>query len=61
MRQKIHEEIEDEKFCILVDETQDEFKKEQMAIILRYVDCDEFFHERFFEVLNVKETMRTRI
>ncbi|KDO46461.1 hypothetical protein CISIN_1g038348mg, partial [Citrus sinensis] len=55
VRQKIREEIEDVKFCILVDEAQDESKKEQMAIILRYVDCDRFVHERFFEVLNVKE------
>ncbi|KAH9686031.1 DUF4371 domain-containing protein [Citrus sinensis] len=30
--------------------------KVQMTIILRYVDCDGFVHERFFEVVNVKET-----
>ena len=27
-----------------------------MAIILRYVDCDGFVSEQFFEVVNVKET-----
>ena len=56
MRQKIREEIRDPKFCILVDEAQDEYKKEQMTIILRYVDCDGFVGEQFFEVVNVKET-----
>ncbi|XP_042437244.1 zinc finger MYM-type protein 1-like [Zingiber officinale] len=35
----IREEVGDAKFCILVDETLDESNKEQMAIILRYVDC----------------------
>ena len=27
-----------------------------MAIILRYVDCDGFVHERCFDIVNVKET-----
>ena len=38
MHQKIHHDIEDSKFCIIVDEAHDESKKEQMAIVLRYVD-----------------------
>ena len=54
--QKIREEIGDAKFCILVNKAQDESKKEQMAIIMRFLDCDGFDRERFFEVVNVKET-----
>jgi len=27
-----------------------------MAIILRYVDCEGYIRERFFEVVNVMET-----
>ena len=27
-----------------------------MAIILRYIDCDEFIRECFFEVVNVDDT-----
>ena len=27
-----------------------------MAIIMRFADCDGFVRERFFEVVNVKET-----
>ncbi|KAL1150355.1 hypothetical protein V6Z11_A10G253100 [Gossypium hirsutum] len=38
VRNVIHEEIGDRKFSIIVDEARDESKKEQMAIILRFVD-----------------------
>ena len=55
MQQKIQEEIGDAKFCILVDEALDEFHKEQMTIIFRYVDCDRFIRERFFEVVNIDD------
>ena len=48
--------MSDAKFCIIVDEALDESHKEQMAIILRYVDCDGFIRERFFEIVNVDET-----
>ncbi|XP_024038321.1 zinc finger MYM-type protein 1 [Citrus clementina] len=56
VRHKIREEVCDAKFCIIVDEAVDESHKEQMAIILRYVDCDGFIQERFFEIVNVDET-----
>ena len=38
VRNAIREEIGDAKFCILVDEARVESKREQMAIILRFVD-----------------------
>ncbi|TYH00258.1 hypothetical protein ES288_A10G260000v1 [Gossypium darwinii] len=38
VRNVIREEIGDRKFSIIVDEARDESKKEQMAIILRFVD-----------------------
>ncbi|XP_073295896.1 uncharacterized protein [Primulina huaijiensis] len=56
VRDKIREEIGESKFCILVDEAIDESNKEQMAIILRYVDRDWFIRERFFEVVHVENT-----
>ncbi|XP_073119827.1 uncharacterized protein [Henckelia pumila] len=56
LRDKIHEEIGDAKFCILVDEALDESNREQMAVILRYVDRNGFIRERFFEVVNVENT-----
>lgn len=56
VRSKIRDEVGDAKFCILVDEAVDESHKSQMAIVLRYVDCDGFVRERFFEVVSVDDT-----
>ncbi|XP_024196338.1 zinc finger MYM-type protein 1-like [Rosa chinensis] len=56
VRTKIREEVGDAKFCILVDEAVDVSNREQMAIILRFVDCDGFIRERFFKVLSVANT-----
>jgi hypothetical protein len=56
VRNAIREEIGDSKFCIIVDEARDESKKEQMAIVLRFVDKDGFIQERFFDVVHVKDT-----
>ncbi|XP_024156063.2 uncharacterized protein LOC112164050 [Rosa chinensis] len=56
VRIKNREEVGDAKFCILVDEAVDVSNREQMAIILRFVDCDGFIRERFFKVLSVADT-----
>ena len=57
VRKRIRDEIgEDGKFCILVDEALDDSKKEQMAIILRFVGCDRKIRERFFYILSVHDT-----
>ncbi|XP_050248602.1 uncharacterized protein LOC126695841 [Quercus robur] len=56
VRNAIREEIGDAKFCILVDEARDESKREQMAIILRFVDKEGFIKERFFYVVYVRDT-----
>ena len=34
----IIEEIDGDVFCLLVDESADVFRKEQMTVVLRYVD-----------------------
>ena len=57
VRNAICEEIGDAKFCILVDEAQDESKREQMAIILRFFDKNGFIKERFFHVVHVRDTI----
>ncbi|KAL5829664.1 hypothetical protein ACOSQ3_019132 [Xanthoceras sorbifolium] len=57
VRAKIREEVGDTKFCILVDEAIDESNKEQIAIILRYVDLKGFVRERFFfQIMSVNDT-----
>ncbi|XP_057444729.1 uncharacterized protein LOC130736973 [Lotus japonicus] len=42
-------------------EARDESKREQMAIILRFVDKDGFVRERFFHVVHVKDTMSSTL
>lgn len=56
VREKIREEIGDSKYFIFVDEAKDESKKEQMALVLRFVDNDGFIREQFFDILHVKYT-----
>ena len=38
----IRKEIGDAKFCLIVDEACDESMNEQMAIVIRFVDKDDF-------------------
>ncbi|GAV58545.1 DUF4371 domain-containing protein [Cephalotus follicularis] len=52
----IREEISDAKFCILVDESRDESKREQMAIVFRYVDKVGIVQECFFDLVHVPDT-----
>ncbi|XP_057479163.1 uncharacterized protein LOC130766510 [Actinidia eriantha] len=56
VRTKIREEIEDAKFCILIDEAKDASNREQMAIVLRFVDVHDFLRERFFEIVHITDT-----
>ena len=56
VRKMICDEIGGENFCILVDESQDESKTEQMALVLRYVKQDGSLKERFFDIVGVKNT-----
>jgi hypothetical protein len=56
MRKTICEEVRDTKFCILVDEANDVSNKEQMAIVLRFVDIQGFLQERFFGIMHVSDT-----
>ena len=56
MKKAIREEIGDAKFCIMVDEARDEFMKEQIAMVFRYVDAEGFVKERFFELIHVVDT-----
>ncbi|XP_076907655.1 uncharacterized protein LOC143564184 [Bidens hawaiensis] len=53
---RIFEELNDDVFSILVDESRDISKKEQMAMVLRYVDKLGFVKERFIGLVHVMET-----
>ena len=52
---KNHEEVGNAKFCILVNEAV-ESHKEQMAIILNFVDCGGVVRKCFFEIIHVEKT-----
>lgn len=56
VRSKIRDDVGDSKFCIIVDEARDESKREQMALVLRFVDKEGFVQERFFGVSHVPDT-----
>ncbi|KAI3495367.1 hypothetical protein L1887_37696 [Cichorium endivia] len=52
----IRNEIGDSYFCVMVDEARDESKKEQMTIVLRFVDKDGVIRERFLDLVHVSDT-----
>ena len=54
MRNKIRHDVGNSKFCIIIDKARDESKREQMAIVLRYVDNAGFIWECFFDLVHVK-------
>ena len=47
MRDKVRYDLGNSKFCIIIDEARDESKREQMTIVLRYVDNGGFIRELF--------------
>ncbi|KAJ0752191.1 putative transcription factor and/or regulators TTF-type(Zn) family [Helianthus annuus] len=53
---QIFEELADDVFSISVDESRDISKKEQMAVLLRYVDKYGVIKERFIGLVHVMET-----
>jgi hypothetical protein len=53
---EIRKEIGDAKFCLLVDESRDESKREQMAVVVRFVDKNGFTRERFLDIVHVLDT-----
>jgi hypothetical protein len=57
VQHKVREEIGSSKFCIMVDEARDESKKEQMAIVLRFVNKEGHIKERFLDLIHVSDTL----
>ncbi|XP_049372493.1 uncharacterized protein LOC125837404 [Solanum verrucosum] len=52
----IIEDINSDYFALLVDESRDLSRKEQMTICLRYVDKRGFVMETFIELIHIKDT-----
>ncbi|XP_076932931.1 uncharacterized protein LOC143598651 [Bidens hawaiensis] len=53
---QIFEDLGEDYFSLLVDESSDVSKKEQMAVVIRYVNKDGVVKERFIGLVHVKET-----
>jgi hypothetical protein len=49
-------DIADDVFCVLIDESGDVAGKEQMAVVLRYVNNEGLLKERFLGIVSVKGT-----
>ena len=56
IRSVIREEIGRLKFYIIVNEVREESKKEQMTIVLRFVDKAGFMRKYFFDLVYVSDT-----
>lgn len=56
VREHIVKQISDRFFCLLIDEARDESTKEQMSLILRFVDSSGVIQERFLDMIHVADT-----
>ena len=56
VQRHIREEMGTGKFCIMVDEARDESKKEQMALVVRFVNNEGYIKERFLDIIHVSDT-----
>ncbi|XP_074576695.1 uncharacterized protein LOC141833211 [Curcuma longa] len=65
IQKHIRDEVGDSKFCVILDETCDVAKREQMALVLRFVDVNGELQERFFDLIHVAdakaETLKTHL
>lgn len=52
----IKQEMGNSKFSIMVDESRDESKKEQMAVVLPFVNVEGVILERFLDLIHVSDT-----
>lgn len=56
MQDEIPKEIDNTKFCLIVDEVHDESKREQMALGLKFVDKNEYVKDIFLDMIQVQDT-----
>jgi len=52
----IRHDIGDAKFCLIIDETRYESRRRQIALVIRFVDKNEFIQKKFFDILHVKDS-----
>jgi hypothetical protein len=61
VQKAICNEIGDAKFCIVVDKSRVQSRKEQMTLVVRFVDRDGFIRECFLDLIHVHDTYSTTL
>jgi len=56
VQSSIRHEIGDARFYLIVDEARDESRREQISLVIRFVDRSRFIRERFLDIVHVKDT-----
>jgi len=56
VQSSIRHEIGDARFCLIIDEARDESRREQITLVIRFVDRSGFIREWFFDIVHVKDT-----
>jgi hypothetical protein len=56
VRDNIVKQIGDRYFCLLIDEARDESTKEQMSLVVRFIDYSGAIQERFLDIIHVADT-----
>ena len=56
VQSSIRHEIGDARFYLIVDEARDESRREQMTLVIRFVDKSGFIREWFLDIVHVKDT-----
>jgi hypothetical protein len=56
VQSSIRHEIGDARFFLIVDEARDESGREQMALVIKFIDRSGFIREQFLDIVHVKNT-----
>jgi hypothetical protein len=57
----IHNEIGNAKSCLIIDKVRDESMNEHIAIVLRFIDKNDFVQGHFFEFVYVFDTVASTL
>ena len=56
VQSSIRHEIDDARFCLIVNEARDESIREQMTLVIRFVDRNNLHDNFFLEMMHIKDT-----
>ena len=56
VKKLIYDDIVYATFCLIVDESRDDSRREQMALVIYFVDKDGFIRKHFLDIVHVHDT-----